>query len=117
MFFRHLFIFRGHRGNLIKMLWADEDGLCRFVKRLERGRFIWPALSEGKIHLTSAQLAMLLEGLNWIHSYSDCIRGTVFTVLADSRFSAGLPRISASMAYSSPMRLSTSVVMSVGVRA
>lgn len=63
----HLFIFRGRRGNMIKMLWADEDGLCLFVKRLERGRFIWPAVSDGKIHLTPAQLAMLLEGVNWKH--------------------------------------------------
>lgn len=63
----HLFIFRGRRGDMIKLLWADEDGLCLFVKRLERGRFVWPAVSDGKIHLTPAQLAMLLEGLNWKH--------------------------------------------------
>lgn len=64
----HLFIFRGRRGDMIKLLWADEDGLCLFVKRLERGRFVWPAVSDGKIHLTPAQLAMLLEGLNWKHT-------------------------------------------------
>lgn len=63
----HLFIFRGRRGDMIKILWADEDGLCLFVKRLERGRFVWPGVSDGKIHLTPAQLAMLLEGLNWKH--------------------------------------------------
>jgi len=63
----HLFIFRGRRGDMIKLLWADEDGLCLFVKRLERGHFVWPSVSEGKIHLTPAQLAMLLEGLNWKH--------------------------------------------------
>lgn len=63
----HLFIFRDRRGDMIKLLWADEDGLCLFVKRLERGRFVWPAVSDGKIHLTPAQLTMLLEGLNWKH--------------------------------------------------
>ncbi|WP_191121342.1 IS66 family insertion sequence element accessory protein TnpB [Serratia marcescens] len=61
----HLFIFRGRRADMIKLLWADEDGLCLFVKRLERGRFVWPAVSDGKIHLTPAQLTTLLEGHNW----------------------------------------------------
>ena len=35
----HVFVFRGRRGDLIKMLWWDGDGLCLFAKRLERGRF------------------------------------------------------------------------------
>ena len=38
----HVFVFRGRRGDLIKLLWFDGDGLCLFAKRLERGRFIWP---------------------------------------------------------------------------
>ena len=39
----HLFVFRGRRGGLIKVLWHDGQGLCLFAKRLERGRFIWPS--------------------------------------------------------------------------
>src|SRR2546427_8024743 len=35
----HVFVFRGRRGDLIKVLWWDGDGLCLFAKRLERGRF------------------------------------------------------------------------------
>lgn len=62
-----VFIFRGRRGDMIKVLWADADGLCLFTKRLERGRFVWPVARNGKIHLTPAQLAMLLEGINWKH--------------------------------------------------
>ncbi|BEO78935.1 IS66 family insertion sequence element accessory protein TnpB [Serratia marcescens] len=62
-----LFIFRGRRGDMVKLLWSDDDGLCLFTKRLERGRFIWPMTREGKIHLTPAQLSMLLEGINWKH--------------------------------------------------
>lgn len=62
-----VFIFRGRRGDMIKVLWADADGLCLFTKRLERGRFVWPGARNGKIHLTPAQLAMLLEGINWKH--------------------------------------------------
>ena len=38
----HVFCFRGRRGDLIKLLWWDGDGLCLFAKRLERGRFVWP---------------------------------------------------------------------------
>ena len=38
-----LFVFRGKRGDLIKLLWHDGQGMCLFAKRLERGRFIWPA--------------------------------------------------------------------------
>ena len=61
----HVFIFRGRRGDLIKLLWWDGDGCCHFAKRLERGRFIWPQATEGSIHLTGAQLSMLLEGIDW----------------------------------------------------
>ncbi|EPD0752596.1 IS66 family insertion sequence element accessory protein TnpB, partial [Escherichia coli] len=43
------------------------DGLCLFTKRLERGRFVWPVTRDGKVHLTPAQLSMLLEGINWKH--------------------------------------------------
>ena len=39
----HVFVFRGRRGDIVKLLWWDGDGLCLFSKRLERGRFIWPA--------------------------------------------------------------------------
>jgi len=38
---------------------------CLFAKRLERGRFIWPQASEGSLHLSGAQLSMLLEGIDW----------------------------------------------------
>ncbi|EFL0486817.1 IS66 family insertion sequence element accessory protein TnpB [Escherichia coli] len=63
----HLFIFRGRRGDQIKVLWADSDGLSLFTKRLERGRFVWPVTRDGKVHLTPAQLSMLLEGIDWKH--------------------------------------------------
>jgi transposase len=61
----HLFVFRGRRGDLIKVLWWDGDGLCLFAKRLERGKFIWPRAEDGKVSLTRAQLSMLLEGIDW----------------------------------------------------
>ncbi len=61
----HVFVFRGKRGDLIKVLWADGDGLCLFAKRLEKGRFVWPQATSGTVHLTPAQLSMLLEGIDW----------------------------------------------------
>jgi transposase len=60
-----VYIFRGSRGDLIKVLWFDGDGLCLFAKRLERGRFIWPQATNGTVSLTPAQLSMLLEGIDW----------------------------------------------------
>jgi transposase len=60
-----VYIFRGRRGDLIKVLWFDGDGLCLFAKRLERGRFIWPQATNGTVSLTPAQLSMLLEGIDW----------------------------------------------------
>jgi transposase len=36
----HVFAFRGRRGDTVKLLWFDGDGLCLFQKRLERGRFV-----------------------------------------------------------------------------
>ena len=53
------------RGDLVKVIWWDGQGACMFVKRLERGRFVWPSAKEGKVSLTPAQLAMLLEGIDW----------------------------------------------------
>jgi transposase len=61
----HVFVFRGRRGDLIKLLWWDGDGLCLFAKRLERGRFIWPQADSGAVSLSRAQLSMLLEGIDW----------------------------------------------------
>jgi transposase len=61
----HVFVFRGRRGDLIKLLWWTGDGLCLLAKRLERGRFIWPQASCGSVALTQAQLSMLLEGIDW----------------------------------------------------
>jgi transposase len=61
----HLFVFRGRRGDMVKLLWFDGDGLCLLAKRLERGRFIWPQAHSGSVSLTGAQLSMLLEGIDW----------------------------------------------------
>ena len=61
----NVFVFRGRRGNVVKLLWSSGDGLCLFAKRLERGHFVWPQAQDGKVHLTQGQLSMLLEGIDW----------------------------------------------------
>jgi transposase len=61
----HLFVFRGRRGDLLKIIWWDQQGACLFSKRLEKGRFVWPAAKDGKVSVTAAQLSMLLEGIDW----------------------------------------------------
>lgn len=61
----HLFVYRGRRGDLLKVIWWDGQGACLFSKRLEKGRFVWPSAAEGKVSLTPAQLSMLLEGIDW----------------------------------------------------
>ena len=60
-----LFLFRGKRGDLIKAIWWDGQGMCLFAKRLERGRFVWPVAKDGSVRLTAAELSMLLEGIDW----------------------------------------------------
>jgi len=62
-----LYVFRGRRGDLIKVLWHDGLGLSLYAKRLERGRFIWPSPADGVVALSAAQLGYLLEGIDWRH--------------------------------------------------
>lgn len=59
------FVFRGRRGDLIKVIWWDGQGMCLFSKRLEKAKFVWPATKDGVAVLTPAQLSMLLEGVEW----------------------------------------------------
>ncbi len=61
-----VFAFRGRRAGLIKLIWHDGVGLCMLTKRLEQGQFAWPSASTtGKMALSSAQLAALLDGCEW----------------------------------------------------
>ena len=60
------YVFRGRRGDLIKILWHDGLGISLYAKRLERGRFLWPSPSDGAVSVTAAQLGYLLEGIDWV---------------------------------------------------
>jgi transposase len=60
-----LFVFRGKRGDLLKILWHDGLGMSLYAKRLEKGRFLWPAPAGGVVALSAAQLAYRLDGIDW----------------------------------------------------
>jgi transposase len=60
-----IYVFRGRRVDKIKVLWADRDGLCLFMKRLRDGRFTWPQATSGRVLISAAQLSMLLDGIDW----------------------------------------------------
>ena len=61
----HAFVFRGKRGDYVKVLYWDGSGLCLYAKRLEKGRFVWPPIVDEQLHMTQAQLALLIEGIDW----------------------------------------------------
>lgn len=60
-----LYIFRGRRGDLAKILWHDGVGLSLYARRLDRGKFIWPSASDGAVSISAAQMAYMLEGIDW----------------------------------------------------
>ena len=60
-----LYVFRGRRGDLIKVIWWDGQGACLFTKRLERGRFLLPSMADGVVTISVAQLSYLLSGIDW----------------------------------------------------
>ena len=66
-----LYIFRGRRGDLVKILWHAGLGMLLYAKRLDRGKFIWPSASDGAVSISAAQMAYMLEGIDWLESATD----------------------------------------------
>ena len=60
-----LFVFRAKRADRVKIVMWDGSGLSLFWKRLEQGAFKWPPISDGVMRLTPAQLAALVDGMDW----------------------------------------------------
>jgi transposase len=74
-----LFLFRNRTANKIKLLWWDRNGFWLFYKRLEKGCFQFPSLSEQAIELTRDQLGWLLSGLDCMkHALLPEVRATNF---------------------------------------
>jgi len=60
-----LYVFRGRAGALVKIIWHDGIGMSLYSKRLESGRFVWPSPADGAVAISAAQLAYMLEGIDW----------------------------------------------------
>lgn len=61
----HLFLFANRERTRLKVLVWDGSGLWVCAKRLEKGRFRWPAATEGSsVVMRPEELAMLLNGLD-----------------------------------------------------
>ena len=61
-----LFVFRGKKGDRLKILWWDGQGFCLYYKVMDKGKFAWLKTKEvGVTGITKAQLSMLLEGIDW----------------------------------------------------
>jgi transposase len=60
-----LYVFRGGRGDLIKILWHDGIGMSLYAKRLLKSRFTWPSPRDGVLAISAAQLGYMLDGIDW----------------------------------------------------
>ena len=58
-----VFVFRSKRMDRVKLLAWDGSGMV--LVWLHQGRFTWPPIRDGVVHLSATQLAMLLDGLEW----------------------------------------------------
>jgi transposase len=60
-----VYVFRAKRADRVKLIYWDGTGVCLFAKRLEDGKFRWPNIQDSVMRLSAAELAALLEGLDW----------------------------------------------------
>src|SRR5260370_1365264 len=87
-----LYVFRGARGDLIKIIWHDGIGMSLYSKRLEQGRFLWPSPADGTVAISAAQLAYMLDGIDWRdprHTFCPPPARLAVPVFAARRASAG----------------------------
>ena len=59
-----LYVFTNRRGNALKMLIWTNGGFLLLYKRLERGKFRFPPLSDDRGVISTAELAALMEGID-----------------------------------------------------
>lgn len=64
-----LYVFRGARGDLIKIIWHAGIGMSLYSKCLKHGRFVWPSPADGTAAISAARLAYMLDHPQ---RYPDC---------------------------------------------
>jgi transposase len=64
----HLYVFRNRRRDRVKILYWDRDGLALWYKRLEKGTFRFPEAVDGRVEVTPAEMAAVLEGIDLSHA-------------------------------------------------
>ena len=64
----HLYVFRNRRRDRVKILYWDRDGLALWYKRLERGTSRFPEAVDGRVEVTPAEMAAVLEGIDLEHA-------------------------------------------------
>lgn len=60
-----IFVFRSKRMDRLKLIVWDGSGMILLTKWLEEGKFVWPPVRDGVARMSSAQLSLLLAGLDW----------------------------------------------------
>lgn len=75
-----VYVFRSKCADKVKLLFWDQTGLVLVTKRLEDGRFRWPAIQDGVMRLSPAQLSALLEGLDWSRMHMRRVRSPQATL-------------------------------------
>jgi transposase len=60
----HLYVFRNRRRDRVKALYWDRDGFALWYKRLEKGTFRFPEAKDGRVEVTPAEMAAILEGID-----------------------------------------------------
>lgn len=69
-----VFVFRAKRADRVKILLWDGTGFVLIYKRLEDAKFVWPAVKDGVMKLSSGQLSALFEGLDWRRVHARRVR-------------------------------------------
>jgi transposase len=64
----HLYVFRNRRRDRVKILYWDRDGFALWYKRLEKGTFRFPEAVDGRVEVTPAEMAAVLEGIDLRHA-------------------------------------------------
>ena len=72
-----VFVFRSKRSDRVKLLAWDGSGMVLVTKWLEQGRFTWPPIRDGVVHLSATQLSMLLDGLDWTRVTPNAVKQPV----------------------------------------